>query len=872
MVGKKRPAGNDAQARANKKTKKDVTETKETRQCEALTKTGKQCKNKPPTSGGKPVLCAVHQKNQDPDNKARYEDAMKKWEQNKPGQAPGSPKSSPKPPSPVQPRQPKLPKQEPENQLKAKGPKEASAYSSARIEELQRSDAFLNSPGVVFGEDVERVKETIELGIASVTAAITSVQSFRGGFSFLQGSIEHPNTATVVRPSRPLLVPVQVPEENLFVLVGLQVNFYGLYQLFVISPLEEDDIEEEQREQIEGYAMGLLKESHWNERIPSGKSKAHLPASPTWIYLDQHTSLDEGQNYYYMIFNAWALAMGLEPVGPVEDSDETQLKFQLESQAMLQLALNGSLNWEDIYGFLVGYGIIANGRGAVPKARRFANTRKFLGYEEFTDYLELLKEDDKDDWASAGTYDPYEVGMPSRVMGFSKEGPKASDDESGDSDEEHDDSDGKHDKSNKRSGKKKTQPYGWDKDPHVINARQFLSSIPEDQKFVTAFRSLQRFLDDEKNGLTISQLDNDHCKYFKIRQTLIRELSERTGYEPSTYSWQKPVDDTDKARVAAYLQDEQVMLGIMSVVAAIEKMPLYVGPRSALTTHHAVAMALVRAEMGPLGEILHAGGCWFIPIVLAETLLLELNHAVPLISNGKKFPWGRHTILAVLKKGEVPTGEDKSKKREIILYLVDSHNYCQDARVVEFIRRRVEKAAERLNWTKGIEDTVGFPSRARVVAVPRQAHGWECGLYAVMNAWIYALGLTPDERDERDDEQLADELLELVRQATEGRLDSKTLVAWLLCRRRIVEDADAAFREHRVFDGTKEFQTVSKYEDFLEEEQEDQIAAMIEEEEADQLAAMLEEGLEAEQALQRGNDDDMDLDRFSDDLDFLSDY
>jgi hypothetical protein len=132
--------------------------------------------------------------------------------------------------------------------------------------------------------------------------------------------------------------------------------------------------------------------------------------------------------------------------------------------------------------------------------------------------------------------------------------------------------------------------------------------------------------------------------------------------------------------------------------------------------------------------------------------------------------------------------------------------------------------------------------------------------------------LTPDERDERDDEQLADELLELVRQATEGRLDSKTLVAWLLCRRRIVEDADAAFREHRVFDGTKEFQTVSKYEDFLEEEQEDQIAAMIEEEEADQLAAMLEEGLEAEQALQRGNDDDMDLDRFSDDLDFLSDY
>ncbi|KAI4942131.1 hypothetical protein J4E91_010330 [Alternaria rosae] len=159
---------------------------------------------------------------------------------------------------------------------------------------------------------------------------------------------------------------------------------------------------------------------------------------------------------------------------------------------------------------------------------------------------------------------------------------------------------------------------------------------------------------------------------------------------------------------------------------------------------------------------------------------------------------GGHTLLVVLQERD---DQPNTKYLSVDTYILDSHPaVLQNA--YEFLDRVVLRAAGRLGWSSHRNTAQIGGSHHRYPVPEQQEGGFQCGYHVFVNAWILAMGLTPDIKRGPYDEDVYFEAWIFARAAIAGLLDWKALVAWFFCRKLTVERTNEAVPANRRFEGT----------------------------------------------------------------------
>jgi hypothetical protein len=612
--------------------------------------------------------------------------------------------------------------------------------------------------------------------------------------------------------------------------------------------------EEEEIDQMYQFAKDLVEKSNWKERLIVREDE-EITTNPTCTYLDDQQ--EPWQNRYYVIFYAWALALGLEL--NVEVTQSRNNKFFDYAHDIIALARCGSVDWKTINEFLLCHGFVTKGPGNakyVPEQRRFASTRRFLSYEDLQAYLLLLQRDDEADWETAGMYDRVEIGLPSKVSELvwgvseqsgdgedqasdSGEDPSSDSGEDRSSDSEEDPSsdsgEGSGDDQPPGSGDDQLPGSGDDqpgsgedqpgndsgepvlsREEAVERANRFLGGLLNTRErinFGDAVKSLRDYLDDERNGMTHEKFDSS-CAYFHRRFRLLWRL-----YCIKSRRIHLNVDHELYHPTGRFYTGEQVMGAIMSVVCAIDRLQAYSPSRKGpfhggftLATDYGVHGALVGNNNFIFGyPMAHPRRCWLMPIVIDgpfEDALDERLGRPPKQRGvhkklyGKDEEEGGHIVLVVLQEEDCKGRRGDTEFRMYLLDSSPSFTYMAD----EFIHERVEQAARSLRWTgtPTMDQTIPFKPQLERIPVPSQGGHWQCGLHTIINAWIIALGLTlRGEFDRGTVVRVYREAPVLIYLAYEGGLDWRTLAAWLICKGLVEESRLDDVRPDRRFLSTQ---------------------------------------------------------------------
>jgi hypothetical protein len=258
----------------------------------------------------------------------------------------------------------------------------------------------------------------------------------------------------------------------------------------------------------------------------------------------------------------------------------------------------------------------------------------------------------------------------------------------------------------------------------------------------------------------------------------------------------------------AELENWQVSLAIAAVVEAIDQQQ-YEHHRDtgdapfaggfALSTSEDMSWAkdnVLGDDTRPEVAVSRPRRYWLLPLTLSALEILNkvtLKDKEP--SNDWKLAGIGHTFLAVVQEERrKPTAADPRTTRFTIDTLDSSpHVYQEKAGVRLYIGESIRKIASNLQWTKqrntGNETVkrVSFDPGLGYTTVPVPAHprnkgGWMCVYHTVLNAWILAIGLSPNAAKPTDEfnELFYKEVFVLIQAAVAGLLDWKTLVACFL--------------------------------------------------------------------------------------------
>ena len=192
-------------------------------------------------------------------------------------------------------------------------------------------------------------------------------------------------------------------------------------------------------------------------------------------------------------------------------------------------------------------------------------------------------------------------------------------------------------------------------------------------------------------------------------------------------------------------------------------------------------------EMGRGGELgTQPGRCLLMPFEFQET-----EEQKP------------HYFLVILQK-EANTDSDSRFR----VYFLDSNpnfwdNSSETRRYKTF--EQVKTIAHKMQWTKhrDTETHIQFCSEPRHVRVAEQEDNNSSGYHTIFNTWILALGMTPKITCKWKWRDVYREFREMIRFAIEGRLDWRTLVAWLFESDLTVEKKIGPVILERAFDLSK---------------------------------------------------------------------
>ncbi|KAF2871720.1 hypothetical protein BDV95DRAFT_607134 [Massariosphaeria phaeospora] len=514
------------------------------------------------------------------------------------------------------------------------------------------------------------------------------------------------------------------------------------FRTYILDPAPEHyaDVRPFLLAKIEEAARNLGWHSNRNDQDQIGFSKV-------WrnVKVPRH-----GAKYgcgYHAIVNAWILALGLHPNHELEKMTEQIYK---EIKNLAELACQGLLDWLTLFAFLKCRNLIAiperSGPKIVKKHFRFhstliqlADSENTIGENTLGDRIKKMAAQDDELAQDSIDKTPYDRTL---NVHFSK----------------------------KTEGGREDSPSAAD----APTLAKFAEHLGEDPGKVPNLaerfnmylnKTLPTLNEDDKNG---------HCRYFKARYGLLQEIMEEMErrIDPVTKlpTWER----LQRGDTVAFLTRDNVMAGIASVVRPLHERQLtsgYSNAGFAIAQGSDIAWGCRGGIHRDVDFVVsRPRRCWFMPVKIID-----------------KIP---RTLLVVIQEEEEYEGDPDT--HVFRAYVLDSLEELSELsqRVRESLYPAVQRAAENLGWTSGHRfrgEFVEFETIYRGVKVARQVNNLHSALHTIVNAWILALGLTPNPTANFGATGLYPELYQMIRLALNGLVDWQLLVAWLICRGLVEE-------------------------------------------------------------------------------------
>jgi hypothetical protein len=641
--------------------------------------------------------------------------------------------------------------------------------------------------------------EELLLAISAVTLAITRDQDVDHGFGFVDGpSIqwcriegEDVFVQPTIRPGRPMLLPIQYRSH--FILLIIRMGDDGRPETFVMDS-KAYHYSARRRREIHDWAYRIMRDSQWWRHIFEERNvESYRPSYTTWLPTPQQPTGDECG--YYVILNAWSLALGLQP-DPNANLDWSD-QFFCDLLDVIHLARIGRADWLMIYSFLRCRGFVLDGH--VPIDRRFETTvelrnesHQYLGNAvetqgmrdemHFADHKHLRVRD---------LQNANRLNLP---VGRRHDSSLAfpSDRWTEQSRVNHADELARIGKLNLNHDARELAQVARNLHNHrgIEFQNQLRSRNPnylsESRDRLVA--ACQRYLHSWHDGHTLLLLSSpyravqetiDFYKYL-FRSDFLEDLLQTEIFRDE--EWPRDIDQPE------------VNLPLSAVVEAIDRLQseahernfpgvIFTGGFSLSTsTNNSLALEIDEPLGGPASR---PRRCFLMPISVGPDLLQDLATW----RRRERLPRMRgsgtgHHLLAVVQ--EVV----QESMFDVTFYDSAVHVFDGSWR---FLLDRVERALRNLAWSthRNADGRVQIVNCEVHDNVAQQARGlgWQCGPHTVINGWILAMGLTPSPNANRFKKPVYDDFKVLARAAVTGLLDWQTLVAWLFHRRLTVENA-----------------------------------------------------------------------------------
>ena len=675
--------------------------------------------------------------------------------------------------------------------------------------------AFRSGKNVTTGFGEWLLDEEVAMHTAAVTLAINDAQSIEEGYSVVSpthaqlceqvgGHSGGKLVPRALRPGRSLLMPLHSKEH--FVLVILQLNAKGSPEISVLDSLFYH-YNAVQRHHIFETAWAVACRTGWYRRhFPDEDTFAKVkPSRATWI----KAALQPGTNEcgYFAILNAWGLALGLE-LNPAVRLKWTTSFFN-ELHNVLSLVRLGQADWKLIFAFLRCHDIVRD--GSVPESRRFAQTYAIQNDIRMQEILEELDGIEQVHWQERQQLTPEErerLRHCNRVPGL--------------------------------NGRRHNQPGGFPSDQWTDTTRtkyvprlQRLGVLDIDntsaeviqafkQSFHIPYQRFERIV--LRPGGSVAKLTRDELvqrlrhhleNYYTEMEVHYRSYpGERQADTMTTYSrFMKDADvqrhfttfavgdiTPSKDDYNRLMDDSEVNLAIVSVLEAIDNLQTDLHRRTnstqpfaggfALTTSFNLQMAMApdADDTGAEPMLSRPRRAWLLPVVISKGgLMLHLEKWVE-ENNVKWNPpktsrAGGHTFLALVQEVSNDDGDKLPGDTHFEIHFIDSHRQIFEG-LWDFRMLCVRNAVRGLGWSthRNPGGKVTFDSEKWSIPVPQQRPGgWQCGHHTIINAWILALGLHPNEKGYYNN-NMYPVIYRLVKAAVTGILDWKTLAQWLVAR------------------------------------------------------------------------------------------
>lgn len=537
------------------------------------------------------------------------------------------------------------------------------------------------------------------------------------------------------------------------------------------------------RRKLPRIASKLVKEYTWRDQDyhrhyrGDDSSLSHAGWAPCAI---QTTSYTCG---YHVIFNAWAIALGLK-LDPGFQA-EWNLNFLDNAQNLICLALLGLASSELIHNYLECIKFVFPEQ-TIDASKKFERTHQAENEEELAKTLLTFEKEDQEHWGKfKGDERDQEldkIRQTNRVC-FS-EGVIRLHDANWPSDDWHslslpflDDvtqarqltsdvvnmdrfqltynlrmySDGFNDSDMGRRSRPQNVMDGFQKYRTAVGKVKKLSTIQMFHDYIQMNTLNPSFV--QSNPVKVSR---QHCEYLSI---LLSSEAKILGGKVL------------KVKVD-YLDWEQVNLGIIAVIQALDKEQATKAERKEQPFAGGFALATdTDMQIGLVGvhttlPAARPRRCWLIPY---------LYHSGDIRTIG-------HFFLVVVQEEAMEGGGT-----QFCVYFLDSrpslwNKDSMDAKRLK-IFKDIQTMAQTLRWTKhrNANDQIKFRLKPKYVRVAQQLDDVTCGHHTILNAWILALGLTPNVQPRTGSgTTFISNLCQLINIALAGLLDWKTLVAWLL--------------------------------------------------------------------------------------------
>ncbi|KAH9874345.1 hypothetical protein IAQ61_003534 [Plenodomus lingam] len=669
----------------------------------------------------------------------------------------------------------------------------------------------------------------VSLSIGAVTLGITRYQQKQssnviGGFAYLMPSqvqlcekVDKVETeSNVLRAARPLIVPLHYG--NHFILLVIQLDDQARVTFAILNSMNHH-LDSRSRQNIHKWARTIVIRHGWMGAPMLRNPTLELPVFTTYIPVSQQPTQSECG--YYVIINAWILALGLQPDSSVrvDWSDE----FFEDLINLIHLTRIGKADWALIYAFLRCRRLAL--RGEVPIDRRFDTSYELR--TEGHQYLgQFLEEQDEDEQLQ------FFADYDSTTPALSIENIKATN------------------RCNLPAGMPHTQPgaFPWDnwsqdtrvKASELIRKEISYKNLSTESDIEKAHKASKNYRGQqvrrqlqkrninpqEANARVLLHVTREYMRNWHAGHTLqheARACATSRDILQFYHSILRPdalgtklksgciPDFQAKPPRANMLYSDAVNIAIAAVVEAIDRtqseqhanvnttVPFTGGFTLATTTQMQLAMG-----GQPIGRVSRPWRCFLVPLTVSGHLLEEVNQWRQTKGLRVQSGPGGHHILAVVERH---SEEDMTVN---VYYYDSSPERLRDA--YPFLTSKLKEAMSVLGWLSprnigregGVEamgSTVDYRFLQQSVTVPKQPNGWMCGAHTIINAWILALGLTPAPQISYPT-PVYEELHTLAGAACSGLLTWMVLVNWLRCRKLITQKRLGDVAPNRRFEFT----------------------------------------------------------------------